>query len=107
MMDEDILVKTKIDYDKSGFKKFKQKVVETLDSGMPVLWGVMLGMVKEAKIPQKMGGHMRLIIGYNPKTEEMIYSDSWGKGHDFKKMSWEKAWAMTQMAYVFIPRNMK
>jgi hypothetical protein len=107
MMDEDILVQTKIDYDKSGFKKFKQRVKETLNSGMPVLWCVMLGMIKEAKIPQNMGGHMRLITGYNPETEEMIYSDSWGKGHDFKKISWAKAWAMTQMAYVFIPKNIK
>ena len=107
MMDEDILVQTKINYDKSGFKKFKQRVKENIDSGIPVLWGVMLGMVKEAKIPQNMGGHMRLITGYNPKSGEMIYSDSWGKGHDFKKISWEKAWAMTQLAYVFIPKNIK
>jgi hypothetical protein len=107
LMDEDILVKTKIDYDKSGYKKFKQRVKENIDNGIPVLWGVMLGMVKEAKIPQNMGGHMRLINGYNPDTEEIIYSDSWGKGHDFKKMSWGKAWAMTQLAYVFIPKNIK
>lgn len=107
LMDEDILVKTKIDYDKSGFKKFKQRVKDNIDNGVPVLWGVMLGMIKEAKIPQNMGGHMRLISGYNPKTEEIIYSDSWGKGHDFKKISWEKAWAMTQLAYVFIPKNIK
>lgn len=107
LMDEDILVKTKIDYAKNGYKKFKQRVKENIDSGVPVLWGVMLGMVKEAKIPQNMGGHMRLISGYNPNTEEIIYSDSWGKGHDFKKMSWDKAWAMTQLAYVFIPKNIK
>ncbi len=105
MMDEDILVQTRISSDKNGFKKFKARVKATTDSGMPVLWGVILGIVKEAKLPQKMGGHMRLITGYNPKTDEMIYSDSWGKGHDFKKISWGKAWAMTQMAYVFIPRK--
>ncbi len=107
LMDEDIMAQAKINYDKSGYKKFKQRVKETIDKGMPVLWCVMLGMVKEAKIPQNMGGHMRLITGYNPKTEEIIYSDSWGKGHDFKKLSWEKAWAMTQMAYVFVPKNIK
>jgi len=105
MMDEETLVKTKINYDKSGFKKFKKKVKVTIDSGMPVLWGVTLGMVKEGRLPQNVGGHMRLITGYNPKTDEMIYSDSWGKGHDFKKISWGKAWAMTNMAYVFIPKK--
>ena len=105
MMDEDTLVQTKIDWDKNGFRKFKLKVKATIDSGMPVLWVVMLGMVKEPKRPQNMGGHMRLITGYNLKTDEVIYSDSWGKGHDFKKISWGKAWVMTQMAYVFIPKK--
>ena len=105
MMDEETLVKTKIKYGKNGFKKFKLKVKATIDTGMPVLWVVMLGMVKEPKRPQNMGGHMRLITGYNLKTDEIIYSDSWGKGHDFKKISWGKAWVMTQMAYVFIPKK--
>jgi Peptidase C39 family len=105
LMDEELLVKTKIDYDKSGFRKFQMRIKENIDKGMPVLWGVMLGMVKEAKIPQNMGGHMRLIIGYNPKTKEMIYTDTWGRGHEFKKISWGKAWAMTSMAYVFIPKK--
>ncbi|MCK4982752.1 MAG: C39 family peptidase, partial [Victivallaceae bacterium] len=105
MMDEETLVTTKIKYGKNGFKKFKLKVKATIDSGMPVLWVVMLGMVKEPRRPQNMGGHMRLITGYNLKTDEIIYSDSWGKGHDFKKISWGKAWVMTQMAYVFIPKK--
>jgi nucleoside-triphosphatase THEP1 len=104
-MDEDILIKTKIGYDENAFKKFKKKVKDTIDSGMPVLWGVMLGMVKEPQLPQRVGGHMRLITGYNPKKELIIYSDSWGKNHDFKRISWEKAWAMTQMAYVFVPKK--
>ena len=107
LMDEDVLVQTKISYDKSGFRKFKMRVKASIDSGMPVLWGVTLGMIKETKIPQNTGGHMRLITGYNNKTDEMIYSDSWGNGHDFKRISWGKAWVMTNMAYVFIPKNMK
>ncbi|MDD5599087.1 MAG: cysteine peptidase family C39 domain-containing protein [Victivallaceae bacterium] len=104
-MDEDILIKTRVSYDESGFKKFKSKAKDTIDSGMPVLWGVMLGMIKEPELPQRVGGHMRLIIGYNPKKGEIVYSDSWGQKHDLKKISWEKAWAMTQMAYVFIPKK--
>lgn len=105
LMDEKIMVRTKIDLDKNGFRKFKLKVKATIDCGMPVLWGVTLGMVKEGKLPQNVGGHMRLISGYNPRTDEIIYSDSWGKGHDLKKISWGKAWAMTNMAYVFIPKK--
>ncbi|MDD5727587.1 MAG: C39 family peptidase [Victivallales bacterium] len=105
LMDEDILVQTRISYDKSGFRKFQARVRETIDSGLPVLWSVLLGMIREDNLPQQVGGHMRLIIGYNPKTDEVIYSDSWGKDHEFKKMSWGKAWAMTQMAHVFIPKK--
>ena len=105
MMDEDVLVKTKIKFDSSGYRRFQSKTKDSIDDGIPVLWCVMLGMVKEPKIPQNMGGHMRLIIGYNPKTDEVIYTDSWGRGHGFKRISWGKAWAMTQMAHVFIPRK--
>ncbi|MDD5727679.1 MAG: C39 family peptidase [Victivallales bacterium] len=104
-MDEEILIKTMIKYDSGGYKRFQSRVAENIDEGIPVLWGVMLGMVKEPKLPQQVGCHMRLIIGYNPQTEEIIYSDSWGKGHEFKRMSWEKAWTMTQMAHVFIPKK--
>ena len=104
-MDEDVLVETKKKFDSSGYRRFQSKVKESIDEGMPVLWCVMLGMIKEGKLPQRMGGHMRLIIGYNPKTDEIIYTDSWGKGHGFKRISWGKAWAMTQMAHVFVPRK--
>ncbi|MFA7184951.1 MAG: cysteine peptidase family C39 domain-containing protein [Victivallales bacterium] len=105
IMDQDILIKTKVHCDESGFKKFKSKVKDTIDSGIPVLWCVMLGMIKEPELPQRIGSHMRLIIGYNPQKGEIVYSDSWGKAHDFKKMSWEKAWAMTQMANIFVPKK--
>ena len=105
MMDEEVLIQTRINSDRSGFRRFQTKVKENTDSGVPVLWGVMLGLAKESDIPQAAGGHMRLIIGYNPKTDEMIYSDSWGKGHELKKMSWDKAWAITQMAYIFLPKK--
>ncbi|MDD5698436.1 MAG: C39 family peptidase [Victivallaceae bacterium] len=105
LMDEDILVKTRLNYDKNGFRKFQQGVKQAVDAGLPVLWSVLLGMIKEGRLPQNVGGHMRLIIGYNPGANEVIYSDSWGKGHEFKKMSWDKAWAMTEMAHVFIPKK--
>jgi len=63
-----------------------------------VLWVVFLGVVKENPKPVSSGGRVRLIVGYNPKTNEIIYSDNWGKGHELKKMSWEKAWAITLTA---------
>jgi hypothetical protein len=38
---------------------------------------------------------MRLIIGYNLKTREILYSDSWGAGHELKRMALDDAWAIT------------
>ena len=35
------------------------------------------------------GGHMRIIIGYNKTTNEVLYSDSWGNGHEEKRMPLE------------------
>jgi len=32
--------------------------------------------------PDKTGGHLRLIVGYNRDTGEIAYSDSWGKRND-------------------------
>jgi hypothetical protein len=105
LMDEDVLVETRIKWDKSGYRRFQKEVKESVDEGMPVFWSVMLGMIKEPKLPQSVGGHMRLIMGYNDKKGEIIYSDSWGEKHGFKKMSWGKAWAMTKMAHVFTPKK--
>ena len=46
---------------------------ETLEQGIPIIWGV--------------PGHMRLLIGYHPENAEMVYTDSWGAGHEFKTMT--------------------
>jgi hypothetical protein len=55
----------------------------------------MLGKVPEPGIPQNAGGHMRLIIGYNTAKDLILYSDSWGPGHERKTMSASDAWTMT------------
>ncbi|MFT5131040.1 MAG: hypothetical protein ACI8W8_004674 [Rhodothermales bacterium] len=47
---------------------------------------------------------MRLIIGYNAKANQLIYSDSWGTGHEFKRMSMEDAWAITTCVDLVAPR---
>ena len=38
---------------------------------------------------------MRIIVGYNPTTKEILYSDSWGQGHEEKRMPVDDAWAIT------------
>lgn len=76
--------------------RFGKMVKEKLNAGYPVLWGVMLGMVDETpQLPQAQGGHLRLIIGYNSRTSEILYSDTWGAGHELKRMSQAKAYAIT------------
>lgn len=75
--------------------RFQRDVQAHVDVGIPLLWSVQLGLLEEKGIPQARGGHMRLIIGYNPKTQEIIYSDSWGAGHEAKRMKIDDAWTIT------------
>jgi hypothetical protein len=104
MADGDIMAKAKVEHDPAGFKNFKNKIKESIDRGTPVVWGVLLGLLESPESTQKIGGQMCLIIGYNPKKNIVIYSDSLRKGYGFKKISWERAWAMNSMAYTLTPR---
>jgi hypothetical protein len=82
-------------HNRSDFGRFQREVQQSIDQGVPLLWSVQLGIVKEPGIPQNAGGHMRLIIGYNTKTSELIFSDSWGAGHEQKRMPMDDAWTIT------------
>ncbi len=79
----------------ADFGKFQREIQRSIDEGVPLLWSVRLGLVKEKEIPQAVGGHMRLIIGYNLTTREILYSDSWGMGHEEKRMALDDAWTIT------------
>ncbi len=87
----------------SEMSRFQRQVAAHIDQGVPLLWSVMLGKLPEKGIPQNAGGHMRLIIGYNSKTNEILYSDSWGMGHELKRMSAADAWTMTTGVYSIEP----
>ncbi|MGI9242055.1 MAG: C39 family peptidase [Verrucomicrobiales bacterium] len=50
------------------------------------------------------GGHMRLIIGYNQEEDVVYYTDSWGPGHEKKKMSMKEAYTATYALMVLEPR---
>jgi hypothetical protein len=75
--------------------KFQREIQRSIAEGIPLLWSVRLGLVKEKEIPQAFGGHMRLITGYNATTGEILYSDSWGMGHEEKRMAAADAWTIT------------
>lgn len=85
------------------YKKFLSGVKTQIDQGIPVFWGVMLGMFPEPGLPQTSGGHIRLIIGYNAKTHEILYTDTWGAGHELKRMPEDWAFAITHHAFYLKP----
>jgi uncharacterized Zn-binding protein involved in type VI secretion len=94
------------------YKKFMAGVKAQVDQGVPVFWGVTLGMFPEPGLPQVAGGHIRLIIGYvegkDPKTKkteikEILYTDSWGAGHELKRMPADWAFAITHDAFFLKP----
>lgn len=87
------------------FDKFMKVVKENIDKGVPLLWGLQLGKYPEngEKAKQFGGGHMRLIIGYNIAKGEIIFSDSWGAGHEKKRMLAADASAATMGIYTITP----
>ncbi len=85
------------------FEGFKDDIMENIDAGIPLLWGVYLGLYPEKDIPQARGGHMRLVIGYNRRENELVYTDSWGAGHEAKRMPMDQAFAMTTGLYTVKP----
>ncbi len=86
--------------------KLMRQITDSVDKGAPLLWGVALGIVDETpKLPQANGGHMRLIIGYNKNTSEVIYTDSWGAGHEFKRMLLQHAFLITTGIYSILPNS--
>ena len=87
----------------ADFGKFQREIQRSIDEGIPLLWSVRLGFVPEKDIPQASGGHMRLIIGYNTATKEIVYSDSWGMGHEQKRLPADEAWTITNGLYSLQP----
>lgn len=70
-----------------------------------MLWALQLGKYPEEPDlkPQTVGGHMRIIIGYNEKTEKIIFTDSWGGGHEFKTIKMSDAYHASQGLFALKP----
>ena len=85
-------------------KKFLKGIRDQVNLGIPVFWGVTLGIFPERGVnPQSTGGHMRLIIGYNKTTKELLFSDTWGQGHEKKRVQQNHAFGMTSEAFYLKP----
>lgn len=100
-----LLKKVRVERGKGDFLKFERLVQASIDRGEPLIWSVQLGLFPEEKLSQLVGGHMRLLIGYNLKSREVIYSDTWGMHHAFKKMPSDQAWTITTGLGVISPSN--
>jgi hypothetical protein len=87
----------------AGYKRFTKGVRQQIKAGIPMFWGVQLGIYSEPEIPQAAGGHMRLIVGYNDETGEILYSDTWGAGHELKRMPEDWAWTITHNVFYLKP----
>ncbi len=104
--DRDTLVESRAGR-RTEFNRFEERVRRYVDAGAPLIWGVMLGVVPEPGLPQTAGGHLRLIIGYNAQTREVLFSDSWGRGHELKRMPIDQAFAITTALYTLEPRGLR
>jgi hypothetical protein len=87
--------------------QFEKLVRRSIDGGVPVLWSLLLGMHPEepAISLQASGGHMRMIIGYNDRTKRVIFSDSWGAGHEMKRMTYDHAYKASTGIYTMTPTH--
>ena len=86
-------------------RKFLKNIHDFIDDGIPLLWSLELGRFPEEPDlkPQTSGRHMRIIIGYNESTGRLIFSDSWGAGHEFKTIKASDAYAASQGLFALKP----
>ncbi len=86
--------------------RFARLVTERVDKGQPLLWSLELGLYPEDPqvVLQKGGGHMRMIIGYNMAKDQVLFSDSWGAGHELKRMNVTDALKATSGIYEVEPQ---
>ncbi len=82
--------------ERPGADRFFITVKDSIDHGIPLMWMVVIfpGDLRQQPKPPF---HARLINGYNPNTKEIIYTDTWGPGHERKTMKLSEAWAISNM----------
>lgn len=84
---------------------FHKIIRKSIDEGIPLLWALEVGRFDEDPplSIQTSGGHMRMIIGYNDRKNRLIFSDSWGAGHEFKTMDADEAYQATSGLFLLKP----
>ncbi len=85
--------------------KFHDHIRKHIDQGIPLLWSLEVGQFPEEPPLQEQtsGGHMRMIIGYNLAKKQLLFTDSWGAGHELKRMDADDALRATHGLFVMKP----
>lgn len=68
----------------------RAEVLAIIERGIPIYWIV--------------PGHARLLIGVHPEGG-IVYSDSWGPGHEYKEMSWSDFKNWNRQMWILEPSN--
>ena len=86
-------------------RSYDKFITTNIEKGIPLLWAMELGLKPEKPEikTQAFGGHMRMIHGYNKARNEIVFTDSWGAGHEFKTMNADDAYEVTRGLYVMVP----
>ena len=91
--------------DKGNYQDFFKEIQRYIDAGIPLCWVTITLPHQADNKTDKIQPHMRIINGYNTRTGDVIYTDSWGLGHEKKVMSRQDAWGITQMLCAMTPRG--
>lgn len=90
---------------KREVEKFAEEIHGSLSKGIPLAWLTFTFQnMRDGSPVGRFGYHMRIINGFNRKTNQIIYTDSLGKGHEKKYMSMDDARAITLMLIQITPR---
>ncbi len=85
-------------------RKFEKYVREYIDRGAPLLWLTVTLPRMPGNDEATLQAYSRIISGYNPKTGDIIYTDSRGVEHEKKIMPLREAWAITALLVRIEPR---
>lgn len=91
--------------DKNSYEDFVKLVRTSIDSGVPLCWGTLSLAGQTGGSDTEVSAHMRIINGYNPQTGDIVYTDSWGFGHEKKRMTAKEAWSITNTLCSLVPRS--
>lgn len=86
--------------------RFRRAVRRALSRGRPALWGVVLGIVPEPGPAGAVvrGGHVRLLVGFDPDRGVVSYSDPWEPDCAAKEMPEADACAVTMSLWALEDR---